>query len=341
MAFLYGLYRQREDHKSQPKYGLVFPLTQSFVISALVQPYLPAFTKQQIEGLVIKKTSWKNPKKFLKYLDKEKILLTKEQKNEVTVLAVDFDDLQVRDFVPYRLPSKQSKGVSSGHAETVNNDEDDSIGQELKVITLYRPRDSLAPLFKHAGVDAKSYYTVADIRLVINNYVTQEQLLAPHNRRLAKLDPIISNAVLSTDSAVDLEIMATGIIARDGLIDRVVHLCNSFHSILRGNEGFNPHGRPKSGAAPRIGIMLETRSGNKTATTVHGLEAFFISPQVLADELRKQCASSTSVEPYKSGKGMEIMVQGPQKDAVMKALDKRGIQKAWIDVQDKTKGKRK
>ena len=38
---------------------------------------------------------------------------------------------------------------------------------------------------------------------------------------------------------------------------------------------------------------------------------------------------------------MEIMVQGPQKDAVVKALERRGINKQWIEVLDKTKGKGK
>ena len=37
----------------------------------------------------------------------------------------------------------------------------------------------------------------------------------------------------------------------------------------------------------------------------------------------------------------EIMVQGPQKDAVVKALEKRGVNRHWIEVLDKTKGKMK
>jgi translation initiation factor 2D len=38
---------------------------------------------------------------------------------------------------------------------------------------------------------------------------------------------------------------------------------------------------------------------------------------------------------------MEILVQGPQKDAVIKALEKRGVNKTWVEVLDKTKGKKK
>jgi translation initiation factor 2D len=65
----------------------------------------------------------------------------------------------------------------------------------------------------------------------------------------------------------------------------------------------------------------------------------------LADELRKMCAGSSSVEQLHGSSPkapvMEIMIQGPQKDAVMKALEKRGVRPAWVEYLDKTKGKKK
>jgi translation initiation factor 2D len=82
-------------------------------------------------------------------------------------------------------------------------------------------------------------------------------------------------------------------------------------------------------------------------TKVSGLEVYFVNPRPLADELRKVCAGSTSVEPLAGGAKKtekpveEVMVQGPQKDAVVKALEKRGVNSRWIEVLDKTKGKKK
>ena len=38
---------------------------------------------------------------------------------------------------------------------------------------------------------------------------------------------------------------------------------------------------------------------------------------------------------------MEILVQGPQREAVVKALERRGVSRQWIEVADKTKGKKK
>ena len=75
------------------------------------------------------------------------------------------------------------------------------------------------------------------------------------------------------------------------------------------------------------------------------MEVFYIQPQALADELQKTCASSTSVgqtagsSPKKPV--MEVMVQGPQKEAMMKALEKRGVSRQRVEVNDKTKGKKK
>ena len=37
---------------------------------------------------------------------------------------------------------------------------------------------------------------------------------------------------------------------------------------------------------------------------------------------------------------MAVMIQGPQKDAIIKALEKRGVNKNWVEFVDKTKGKK-
>jgi translation initiation factor 2D len=131
---------------------------------------------------------------------------------------------------------------------------------------------------------------------------------------------------------------------RDALAERVVAASSPFHAILR-NDADISDTKPKAGAPPKIQITLETRSGNKTVSKVHGLEPYYIAPQPLADELRKTCAGSTSVDKLQGSSPknqvMEVMIQGPQKDAIIKALEKRGVHKNWVEVVDKTKGKKK
>ena len=118
--------------------------------------------------------------------------------------------------------------------------------------------------------------------------------------------------------------------------------CAHYCAILRNDETIDQV-KPKAGPGATIKILLETRSGNKTVSKVSGMEAFHVTTQPLADELQKACASSTSISQLVGGKvgTMEIMIQGPQKDVIIKALEKRGVSRSWIEVLDKTKAKKK
>lgn len=165
-AFLYGVYQYKEQNKNDAKHGLVFPLSQSQFVSALVQPFLPVFTKQQQQSFVMKKTSWKNARKFIMALHKNKLLLAKEFKNEAMVLDVDFDDASFRDFQPYALPEKEAsdeRKAAKGNAAD-GDGADDSVGQQLKIVNLYRPKDSLLPLFENSESGYVNYCIFLDIK---------------------------------------------------------------------------------------------------------------------------------------------------------------------------------
>ncbi|KZF20737.1 RNA binding protein-like protein Ligatin/Tma64 [Xylona heveae TC161] len=351
-AFLYGLYHHKTTNKEPPHHGLVFPLTQSFVIANLVLPYLPAYTPAQASSLQIKKTSWKNVKKFIKTLDKELLVKSKDRSGgEIVIMDVDFDDQALLNFVPYRLPKKEAPsagadraGAAARTAASSDPGRDDSIGQKLTKVNLYKPKDKFAPLFEASGSSVKAAYVASEIRIIVTAYIESENLIASTNKRLVNLNPILANAVFDGQSPMDREVLAKGAVPRDALVERVLQGCANYWAILRGNESMDQV-KPKSGAAPKVQIVLETRSGNKTVTKVSGVEAFYIKPNPLADELRTACAGSTSVGQLVGSSPkhpvMEIMVQGPQKDAVIKALEKRGISRQWVEIVDKTKGKKR
>ncbi len=343
-AFLYGVHKCKSSNPDASNFGLVFPLSQSFIMSNLIQPYLPAFTPEQAQQLQMKKTSWKNIKKFIKALDKEQILKSKENSgHETVVLDIDFDDRAIQDFKPYRLPKKEPAAGSSQARDEKGADGDDSVRQKLHVVSYFRPTTKLQPLFSTA---TKQLFTPPEVRELVTTYLESENLISETNKRLVKLDPTLANAVFDGSGSLDKEVLAKGSVPRDALIDRVLHAMASSYAIVR--NGAEPSTvKAKSGAPPKVHIALETRSGNKTVTKVSGLEAYFVNPKLLADELRKVCAGSTSVEPLagaakKHEKPVEeVMVQGPQKDAVIKALEKRGVDKRWIEFVDKTKGKKR
>lgn len=348
-AFIYGLHAHKLSNPNTANYGLIFPLSQSVTMSTLVQPFLPAFTTEQSQQLQIKKTSWKTIKKFVKSLDKLKIIKCKDKDiSEVVITDIDFDDAAIVNFQPYRLPKKETSGgpAGSGKGETDRQDtRDDSLGQKLQVLSYFRPTSKLQPLFD-AVPGSKSLYTPPEVRELVTAYLENEKLISETNKRLAKLNPMLANSVFDGSGSLDKEVLAKGAVPRDALIDRILHAMGSSYAIVR--NGADPQSvKAKSGTPPRIHITLETRSGNKTVTKVSGLESYYINARPLADELRKVCAGSTSVEPLAGAakknerEVMEVMIQGPQKDAVVKALEKRGVDKRWVEVLDKTKGKKR
>ena len=284
----------------------------------------------------------------MKHLDKRKIVKTKDRDgNEVVILDIDFDDREILEFVPYKLPKKETAAGTSlgrgGKATAAIETGDDSVGQTIQVVTLYRPKEKLSPIF---GADpaSKTLFTPAEIRPVVTYYIESESLISPTNKRLVKINPILANAVFDGSSPLDSEVNAKGTVPRDTLIDRIISSCSPHYAILR-NDQDTSSVKPRGGVAPKIKITMETRSGNKTVTKISGVENFYIPPQPLAEELKKVCAGSASVEKLVGSSPKddrkEIMIQGPQKDSVIKALDRRGVKSHWVEVLDKTKGKKR
>jgi translation initiation factor 2D len=333
-----------DQHRGQPNYGLDFPLSQSHVMSQLVQPFLPTYTPARTASLQIKKSSWKNIRKFIRHLDKQKIAKCKDRDgNEVVILDIDFKDRQVEAFVPYRLPKKDAPLAGSANGKLAAPlAAESSVGQKLKLLSLLRPKEKLAPIFHASKADPRGLYTPADLKQILLAYVEAENLIDAKNKRLVKINPQLADALLSS-SAADNAALSSGTIPRDALAERMVAASSPFHAILR-NDADVADTKPKAGAPPKIQITLETRSGNKTVSKVHGFEPYYIAPQPLADELRKTCAGSTSIDKLQGSSPknpvMEVMVQGPQKDAIIKALEKRGVHRNWVEVVDKTKKKK-
>ncbi|KAF4556762.1 Translation initiation factor SUI1-like protein [Elsinoe fawcettii] len=348
-AFLFGVVEHMRTNSGVKNHGLDFPLSQSFVSSTLITPFLPAFSAEDTKQLQIKNTSFKNLKKFIKSLDKAQIIKAKDKPNETVILDIDFDDQQIKQFKPYRLPKKETVGGTAqgrGTTATATSDTaDSSIGQTLSISTMYKPPERLSTLL---GSDqpANGLYTPSDLKSAVSAYIEAESLISPTNKRLVKLDPTLSNALFTGAHPLDKEVNAKGTVPRDALTDRVLSSSASYFTITRTPPSSTEKeiSKPKAGSPPKVKIVLETRSGNKTVTKIAGMEKFFINPHLLSDELRKTCAGSTSVEPLvgsspKEG-AMEVMVQGPQRDSVIKALGRRGVRELWIEVQDKTKKKK-
>ena len=338
---------------SAPHYGLKLPIQPAYLISNMIQPYLPIYHESQAQYYNIKKTSWKNPKKFIKHLDKTQIVKSKDRNgNETIIFDVDFEDRQITHFTPYRLPKPKEPAEGGGGQAQVSSKEavggDTSINQTLALQTLIRPSSKLVPDLLPSKTD---YYTPAQVSTFLKTYIENNPELASRSSsaRFLKLDPFLANNVLGSNSGpADTKALAAGEIARDVLQKRILddhNLCVPYWVLLRNGQKWSSSDsslpKPKSGPAPKVAVVIEKRTGTKTVTKVGNVEAFGINPDLLATDLQKKCASSTSVGQLMGGKPgmMEVLVQGDQREVVEKEMGRRGVDRRWIEVVDKTKKK--
>ncbi|KAK6840802.1 hypothetical protein PG987_001662 [Apiospora arundinis] len=346
-AFLFALHKAKADN-SGPHYGFDFPIQPSYLISSMIQPHL----RHQSPHYNIKKTSWKNAKKFIKHLDKLRLLKSKDRSGgETVILDIDFDDAQVVNFRPYTLPKPKlaaSEAKSSAPDAGSSSSTDPSVGQKISIQILYRVSAKLVPTLLPSKTD---FYSGAQIAAAVKAYIEQHPDLGGQGASSIKLDPFLANNILgSNPTPDDQRALAAGRIMRGVLQRRVVddsNLCQPFHLMVRGDpsdQQQQQQQKPKSGPPPQIHLTIEKRTGTKVVTKMTNLEPFFIDPQLVVPELQKKCAGSASVGQLTGGRPglLEVVVQGDQRKIIVNdVLARRGIDSRWVDVVDKTKGKKK
>jgi translation initiation factor 2D len=301
----------------------------------------------------IKKTSWKNVKKFIKQLDKMQLVRSKDRSGQETyILDIDFGDRRIEQFVPYKLPSKNALETSNKASPSeakkpaTTDDADHTVGQTLNVQTLYRPTQKLTPEIFPASSSSnpKNYYKYTEVSTHLDTYLQSQNLISLENKRIITLNPFLANTIFTSPSPEDQGTLKRGKVTRDGLLKRIIEdhtFLQPHYAILKPGQTLADV-KPKAGATPKALVTLEKRTGSKTVTKVTGLEVFGIVPALLAEELQKKCASSTSVtQAVGAPKGvMEVLVQGDQRKVVDTALARRGLKSQWVEVVDKTKKKK-
>ena len=349
-AFLYAAYNARKSG-SPPHYGINIPILPSYLIANIVQPHL----RYQEQQYTIKKTSWKNVKKFIQHLDKQQIVKSKTRGgHEIVIFDIDFDDDRIKNFTPYRLPKPKSTNNNEATSESTSSPTDPSLNQTLSLTTVYRPTPRLVPTLLPSKTH---FYTSTQITSAIKTYITSNPTLTTlPNKRNITLDPFLANTILHNASpqftSIDTTALSTGQISRDTLAKRILDdttLLSPFYLLLRNSDisTFTPdhpeailaHHKPKAYPPPRITLTLEKRTGNKTITRIAGLEQFNINPNIFGPELQRKCAGSASVGQLMGGKPgvLEVTVQGDQRDVVTREVGRRGVRGEWVGVVDKTK----
>ncbi|KAG9105255.1 hypothetical protein FRC07_009449, partial [Ceratobasidium sp. 392] len=264
---------------------------------------------------------------FLKSIEKDGIIKLKEVRGELLVFSVDAEHpaLVSAGSWGWKTIGAEEKKAKEREAESANANGSGS--KEILVEERWFPEAPVEGFFEACGASDK-HYPPSALRPLLNGYITSHNLQHPSNPKYVVLDDVLSQA-LRRKGEEEKEF-----VARDELVDR---LTGNMKGMWRVGES----GAFKKLPLPPIVVHTKARQGRKVVTLTTGIEPFGLDPGAMAEELKKRCASSTSVSqcPEKP-KNLEVMVQGDHIKTVVSLLLELGVPKKWISAVEKSrKGK--
>ncbi|RPD60842.1 eukaryotic translation initiation factor SUI1 family protein [Lentinus tigrinus ALCF2SS1-6] len=317
-----------------------FPISASTFWSSYVLPARPAqalgaYGLTDASAIDVKHSTFKNVKSFLKASAKEGLLKLKETKGDVVVTAVYPQHPAVAGKRPHRtIGDIEAKAKKAEDREQKEKEAEEKRKGEIHVAELWKPFGTTVPLFVAAEKDTSELYTIADIKNIVNGYISARGLINANDQQYINVgtDQALANAV-SIKGEDTPEFMK-----RDDVLKRVRANMQTWHEIrVEGRDTVR-----KKGEVKPISVLVKIRQGRKACTLVTGYEPFGLQADDLAEELRKVCASSTSVSPlHGKPNALEVMVQGKQIKAVTDLLIARGMPKKWIQCEDQSEQKKK
>ncbi|KAG1789499.1 uncharacterized protein HD556DRAFT_1397101 [Suillus plorans] len=303
------------------------PMPASTFYSAYILPSRPAQSPSQPSvstPIDIKHSTHKSLAYFLKSAEKQGLLKLKEIKSELMVFSVATSHADVVAHRPYlSLKDVALRNEKRGQRE----EEERSRVKELEVTELWKPHLQSLIFFAEAGFDTSARYTYADIKTVLDKYVTDRQLVNAHDQSYINVgaDELLQTTLCKSDNPANMEFFK-----REQLIERLSDKMQSWYKICA--EGKDPV--LKKGQIKPISVVVKVRQGRKATTLITGFEPFLLEAAALAEELKMRCASSTSVSPAPGkSSGMLVLVQGKQVKEVTEFLTSQGVPKRWVHTE--------
>ncbi|KAF8591696.1 hypothetical protein K439DRAFT_1401788 [Ramaria rubella] len=300
-----------------------FPITSSTLYSSYILPARPLTSQTISTPIDIKHSTHKNLTVFLKSIEKDGLLRLKEFKDGLNILGVNASHPEIQAHKPYWTvgdqEEKEEKKSEREKNETLK-------AKETVVRELWRPHAQSVHFFVESGNNPKDLYSLANLRTIINDYSTTHSLTNAQEQQYIHPDELLLSVLLAPKSDETIKY-----IKRDDAVKRLSERMQSWHEIIV--DGKEPVIR--KGHLKPISIVVKVRQGRKASTLVTGHETFFITSEFLGEELKRICATSTSVSPVPGkGNAMEVLVQGKQIKPVTELLVAQGVPKRWIEVTD-------
>ncbi|KAK9492876.1 hypothetical protein V1508DRAFT_439552 [Lipomyces doorenjongii] len=314
-------------HDSRTETALEFPQASSTFISAHLLKHLPS----SYSAAQLRQTSWKKAARFLKAMEKDGLVKVKEKGGEVTIMGIaGLDNIAVKDFRSFKTAGSRKANNDSKIPDPSHRDVP---AGKLVIREYYQIKDKGKAIAEAVSKRTSDYYSAAELRMILLEYIAKEKLVNEKNPREIMLNPVLASIISTSPKPRSL--------LREDLIGRFREMSSPYYRIVR--EGEDERGiKLLRGTPPKIQILIAMKQGHKV-TRITNLETYKIDVQDLANEMRTECASSTTVNKSVEGTSgggqgkLEIQVQGPQSKTAVDLLERRGLQKIWIEVKDSTK----
>ncbi|KZP09841.1 hypothetical protein FIBSPDRAFT_873211 [Athelia psychrophila] len=305
-----------------------WPITATIFYTTHILPFRPACPlSEATTSIDIKNSSHKSLTTFLKAAEKDGLVKLKELKagkgTELVVMGVFPKHIDVEAHRGYAtlkdVEDTRAKKEQRAEAERKKV-------KDMEVRECWKAWQGTVAFVEAAGGSTSTLYTMPELKTFINGYIAAHTLVNPNDQSYINLDALLRSTLTAKNNTEALEFMK-----RDDLTRRVVDKMQPWHEIaIDGKEPI-----VKKGTLKPISVVAKIRQGKKVSTLISGFEPFLITADVLAEELRRLCASATSVSPVQGkAAGMEVLVQGKQLDAVAGLLGARGVPKRWIEAVD-------
>ncbi|KAG9100249.1 hypothetical protein FRC06_004353 [Ceratobasidium sp. 370] len=280
-----------------------------------------------LSHLDIKHTPQKKLAPFLKSIEKDGIIKLKDVRGELLVFSVDAEHPALVGARSWGWGTVGAEEKKEKEREADASGNGSGSGKEILVEEVWFPEAAAEGFFEACGASEKSY-PLSALRPLLNGYIASQKLQHPANPKYVVLDDVLSQALRRKGEE------QKEFVGRDELVDRLT-------GNMKGMWRVGGSGSFKKLPLPSIVIHTKARQGRKVVTLTTGIEAFGLEPGAIAEELKKRCASSTSVSPCaQKPKILEVMVQGDHVKAVASLLLELGVPKKWISVVEKSgKGK--
>lgn len=295
------------------------PITASKIMSEI----LKCFPRMDPKYCNIKKSSWKKTAKYLKALEKMNYLTLKGKGDDVVVTAITISPEVVANFVPHKTMEDSKTGPTPSKKDSE---------KKLSVVSLYKPNNKARMIFNKLDKDFQRLYTKQELKTILNEYIKVSLLPNKNNPKMIRLDEVLLSLIGGTEESLP----------RDKLFDAFLKKFSSNYCVLSPGEEMSRSTPVHKGEPPKVKILTQIVLGRKKTTSIVNFETFFIKPQILAEDLKNLCSGSTAINQSVHNPALtEVMVQGPHGPAIVDYLKNKGVPIAFIDFEDKSKGKKR